>query len=305
MIQFTRNGKFRRLSVTISRYVDNVDTPGNGFPITESLLQKFGNYPALTEQYLVSMTDVAFDQRVEAFKVWLAAKYNFLSINDFQNSYSGVDEVLCVPENIAGQAELVITSNTNLLIYFDATGSMGTTYTALDDMRRTVFKDKLLPFYNNDQALYDSKVRLIDFQTERAFQAMNHMNKVLEGNTVVMVFQNEAVPIYHTAPFNSVPKTDMVNDLVLLKQRITNSRPNKYKVLSFHLHGPGGWRTSSDAYKAMMKAVELGNSGFEAETANLTNYPEVKFLYDLDHSQTPQYYLNEIIQAMNNLGYAI
>ena len=308
MIQLLKTGKFRKTSITINRYIAGVLSNGDGFPITESILQGFLTYPPITEEFLATMSDASFDDRVDGFKEFLKSKYNFVTDSMLNLVFQGTDETLCVPDVIESESEIVINQDTNLLIYFDNTGSMGDTYTKLDQMRRTLFKNRLIAFYNNDDALYESKVRLINFTNERAFRAMNHMGISISGNTLIMLFQNEAnggLSYYHTVPFNGVAHPNMIEDLNLLKSRIDGLPNNAWKVVSFHIHGPGGWKTSSDAYKAMMQAVENGNNGFEASEKNLTNYPDVKFVYDLLEGQPPEYYLDNVITTMRTMGYQI
>lgn len=58
-------------------------------------------------------------------------------------------------------SEIKIDSTTEINIWFDNSGSMNSTLTPLQTMQSTILKDCLLPIYNNDSALYDSKVRVI------------------------------------------------------------------------------------------------------------------------------------------------
>jgi hypothetical protein len=305
MIKFVKNGKYRNLEVEIKRYVENVEIPGDGFPIRESLINAFANNAFATEEFLASMSDIDFQKRVLDFKAHLISKYFFLKENDFQNLSSGTDESLCVPEVIASESNIVIDSLTNIILYFDNTGSMNSTYNKLDIMRRTVFKDKLLSYYKNDAALYEEKVRLLNFTNEKAFNVANHQGISVIGKTLVIIVQNEAHPTYHNSVFNGQSTESMKTDLFLLKQRIIENRPNGWSVLSVHIHGKGYWRSITDGYKLMMQAVQNGNNGFENEEENLLNYPEVNFIYDLDEGSTPTYYLDKIIAAMREMGYRI
>jgi hypothetical protein len=305
MIRFVNNGKFRNLEIEIKRFVNGLDTPGDGFPIRESVANAFGVYQSATPEFLATISDTDFQNRIIAFKAYIISKYFFLSENDFQNLSSGTNESLCVPELISSQSEIVIDSQTNIIFYFDATGSMNNTYNKLDIMRRTVLKDKLLSYYRNDVALYEEKVRILNFTDERAFTAANHRNIAINGNTLIVLVQNEASPIYHSSVFNGKPTGSMKTDLALLKQRIIENRPNGWKVLSVHIHGPGSWRPISDAYKLLMQAVQNGNNGFENNEDNLLNYPEVNYIYDLNEGSTPTYYLDNILAAMQKIGYRI
>jgi len=305
MIRFVKNGNYRNLELHIKRFVNGVETPGDEFPIIENITSKFGNEEIVTEQYLVTMPDSMFAQRVEAFKTHLLSKYPFLSVNDFINSAGGNDPIFCVPDVINGTAEIVIDEETNIIFYFDSTGSMGNTYQKLDIMRRTVLKDRLFSYYNNDQEKYDEKVRLKNFSNERAFYAANNQGLSVSEKFIIVVVQNEAVPVYHNSVFNGTIPLQLSQDITALRETIESQRPTAYNVLMVHVTGAGGWITYSNAYKEMMEAIRNGTSGFETETTNLSNYPEVNYLYDLDSDATPEYYLDALVTSLQSMGYRI
>lgn len=308
MIQLVKNGKFRNTSVTINRLIAGVLSNGDGFPITESILQGFYGLPPITEEYFASMSDVAADQRVIAFKSFMKSKYSFVTDSMLNLTFNGTDTLLCVPDVVESESGVVINQDTNLLIYFDNTGSMGDTYAKLDEMRRTIFKDRLIAFYNNNDELYESKVRLINFTDERAFKAMNHNGLDVSGNTLVFLFQNEAngpKSFYHHSSFTGIAHPNMKEDILALKTRINGLNTDAWRAVSVHIHGPFGWRPITDSYKEMMQAVQLGNAGFELEESNLKNYPQIKYVYDLLDGQSPEYYLDNIITTMRDMGYQI
>ena len=300
MIKFVKNGKFRRLSVTINRLVAGVLTPGDGFPITESILQGFGESDLISEESLTMMNDIDFDLRADAFKSFLVSKYSFLSAADFDNTASGIDTVLCVPE-IISTGIIQITNQTDIILIFDSSGSMNTALAPLVTMRDTLLKNMLLPFYGNDEALYNSKVKIISDGTERTFRALNNYGFGFPNPTLVMVFQDEANSSY-TGTSSILPKKgDFINDMFSLRNSLNSFDPDYYRGIIFQVVNLLG---EGVQFKNLIQAVQNGTVDY-ALPHNLTDKSEVGYVYDVIANGTPQFYLDLIVNKMRELGYDI
>ena len=58
----------------------------------------------------------------------------------------------------------------HIMIHVDGSGSILATRRQLDIMKDTLLKEALLPYYNNDEDLYNKRVTIIDDSGERTLQ---------------------------------------------------------------------------------------------------------------------------------------
>lgn len=301
MIQFVQTGEYRTQSVTIKRFVNGVEITGEGFPIVESMLQAFGSQPAVSSEALMSMTLGDYSFRVNQFKAYLTGKYSFLSAGDFVNNPSGTDNALCVPGLINGSGSIPITNQTEIIIFFDSSGSMNLTLTPLLEMRNTLLKNALLPFYNGDSVLYDSKVRVISEGSERTFHMLNNRGTAITAPTLLMIFQDEANSVYHTSSAIS-PRTAQFNtDIAALRSTLSSLSPNQYRGIVFQVTRLAGEGTQ---FKSLMQNVQAGSVNYPAGF-NLVDKPEIGYAYDVVNGQNSQYYMDLITLKMRELGYRI
>jgi len=201
--------------------------------------------------------------------------------------------------------KLVINKNTKIYIYFDSSGSMNSTLSPLQVMRDNLLKNRLLPLYGNDSAAYDNNVKVISNGNERTFEFLNMQGQTApEGNVIVLVFQDEASPIYHS---NSIEARTSAfsTDIQALKTRIANNfgtnNPNYYRGVVFQVDGDG-------TFKQLMSAVETGSHASYPSQYNLqseVSAGKVIFKYDVPDGDTPNNYLNRVIAALQQLGYNI
>ena len=66
--------------------------------------------------------------------------------------------------NYGGRREYDLPPNgaLHIMIHVDGSGSLLSTRVKLDEMKETLLKDALLPYYNNDEDLYNKRVTIID-----------------------------------------------------------------------------------------------------------------------------------------------
>lgn len=302
MIRFIYNGKFRTKKVTIKLFLNDIELFENGFPYEESLTQEFPGFNQINEEQFLALTDFQFNARVEAFKSFLVLKHSFLSMSDFVGSPTGIDNNVCLPGTIVSQSNISITANTEVIIFFDSSGSMNSTLSPLTIMRNTLLKTALLPFYGNNESLYDQKVRVISDPSERTFFQLANRSNSLSGEQLIMVFQDEAQPIYH--PINSFePRTlSFENDIALLRSRIEALPSSTYRGIVFQVsRGDDGYGLP---FKSLIQSVE-GGTGLYSGVNGLSDKSEFAYEYDVINGSTPNYYMDLIILKMQQLGYRI
>lgn len=301
MIQFVRTGKYRTKTVRIKRFVNGVETPGDGFPVVESLLDPFGNEPGLSEDQLIDLTDSEFTARTEAFKTYLLSKYVWLSPADFINASAGTDEETCVPGSIVGGGSIPITSDTEITIYFDSSGSMNATLAPLIEMRNTLLKNALLPFYGMDSLLYNEKVQVISNSSERTMNMLNNLGNPMPNRKLIMVFQDESNPSYHSSTSIVPRKALLETDITSLRSTIISRPPNTYRGIILQVTRNF---TEGAQFKAFIEAMQNGHPEYPLPY-NLSDRPEITIQYDVNNGQIPQYYMDLIIMKMRELGYRI
>ena len=126
---------------------------------------------------------------------------------------------------------VVIDDKTEINIYFDNSGSMSSTEAPLNTMATTILKNCLLPFYNNDSALYDSRVKVLNMGqlglNERSYGCMARTGTTINITKVInLSFQDEGSAIYHggTGWTNTQTRTNTFNsDITLLRNNINNN----------------------------------------------------------------------------------
>ena len=195
-----------------------------------------------------------------------------------------------------------ITQNTNIIIYFDSSGSMNETLTPLQTMKDTLLKDALLPFYNYEEALYDSKVLVVNNGTERTLYMLDMLQATPPtGNTIVMVFQDESSSYGVNSGWvdTDVINTQGINDLAALRTRLNSYASNYFSGIVFQVANPG--YSGADEFKLFLEAIENG-TGLYSGSNGLSDKSEIKFKYDIVNGDTPQYYLDRITEALAELG---
>lgn len=194
---------------------------------------------------------------------------------------------------------ITINRDTHIYIYFDSSGSMDETLAPLEEMRDTLLKEALLPFYENDEALYDSRVVVISQGDERTIDMLNINGATPVGNVVSLVFQDEANPTYHTTPFVS---TDAITanystDINTFRSRLDSFEPGYYRGAVFQVN-----HESDLGYDDFLQAVQNGTDSYSG-ASGLSDKEEVLFIYDITDGATADYYLTQVTGALENMGF--
>jgi len=193
---------------------------------------------------------------------------------------------------------VAINADTKIFIYFDNSGSMDDSLVPLQTMRDTLLKDRLLPLYDNDETLYDANVTIIEEGNERTMEMLNMQGLTPDGNVIVLVFQDEARVVYHNSSIT--PRTSSYNaDILTLRSRLSSFAENYYRAVIFQVEGD-----TNDVFRSFIQSIQNGTGDY-AGTNGLSDRPEFNYKYNLTDGGTPQYYLDEIVDALEELGYEL
>ena len=196
----------------------------------------------------------------------------------------------------------------HIMIHVDGSGSILATRKQLDIMKDTLLKEALLPYYNNDENLYNKRVSIIDDAGERSLQFFKQATK--KDNVLAIAFQDEAAPDYHLPNFNKKPQDAYSHDLSGLKNGL-NDYNGLYRGIMFQVDRG---RVFSKSFKEMVECAWNGEGYLSKE--NLKKYHRDNNLSNIKNKQgivfsdeyharsegNPQYYLDLIFKASKRVG---
>jgi hypothetical protein len=196
----------------------------------------------------------------------------------------------------------------HIMMHVDGSGSILNTRKQLELMKETLLKDALLPYYNNDEQLYNRRVTIVDGNGERTLQFFN--TAASKDNVLALVFQDEASPAYHLPTFNKKPQNHYSDDLNKLKSSL-NGYGGLYRGVMFQVDRG---RTFAKSFKEFVECAWQG-SGYlkndnlkkyywEENQHHIKNKDGIVFsdVYHAKDSGDPQYYLNLIFEASKRVG---
>jgi hypothetical protein len=76
------NGRYRRSLLMMRKFLDGTESFIGGFPISESILSSFAEYPALTQEEFQRLNERAYQMRLSAFYVYMSLKHPFFSVQN-------------------------------------------------------------------------------------------------------------------------------------------------------------------------------------------------------------------------------
>jgi len=175
-------------------------------------------------------------------------------------------------------------------------------------MKNTLLQNCLLPFYNNDVNLYNQRVTITSVSNERAINWIATQPSNASYNVVNLAFADESNIYEAESPGVSGWTDGSVSgnsDIVLLRTNLLNATTQtSHRGVIFQVDMLSGGNDAYPQYQAFMNALFNG-IGYYSGTAGLSDKSEVSCTQDTVAGSTPQYYLDLIVAAMNNLGYNI
>ena len=205
--------------------------------------------------------------------------------------------------------ETEIDAETNLVFIFDGSGSMSGTLQPLQEMRDTILKTTLLPYYNNDSAAYDAKVKVVTISSlsdplyEKTFKMLNYENQVLTGKRIVMVFQDEADEYTGGSTFSPYNSRSPIydSDLSELRMNLLSHKENYYFGVIFQVTDD---TTDGANFKAMLQACKGGVGNYSGSNG-LSDKSNIKVKYDITDGGTASYYKNLVVDTLNEFGFTV
>lgn len=215
------------------------------------------------------------------------------------------------PESVIGP-ELIIGPDTYIYIWFDSSGSMNSTLDPLITMKNTLLKDALLSFYNNESATYDNHVFVQNYQHERTMDVIMRSANTLSpstppntllpdyqfpveaSNIIVLWFQDESTPYNDFITRNSTYQAD----IGALRTRIETFPLSFYRSVFFQVD------FANDDFKTGLQKIETSTAPFNG-IYGLSDKNEFGFKYNITDGGTAEYYLEEILSALEELGFEV
>jgi hypothetical protein len=120
--------------------------------------------------------------------------------------------------------------DTSILVFFDSSGSMNSTFHPLQVMRDTILRDALLPCYGTVE-LYEKKVRVISRPDERGIAWLGEGFK--DDKSIVFIFQDESEGTYYNSAERYQPI--FMPDLYNLRKTIEEFDGSYYRGIVFQV----------------------------------------------------------------------
>lgn len=207
----------------------------------------------------------------------------------------------------------LIDIDTEINIWFDNSGSMDSTLEPLLVMQDTLLRQALLPYFNNDDNLYDERVKVRLFSnydispsepfqdpTERTLLMISAPTKTSTATRVInLLFQDESSPYdADGSTFNTSVKTPVYTYDVAKTRNALESAQYKYNAIIFQVNtGPNTY----PGFGYFLRAVQYGRDSY-AGTGGLSDFDNIDYYYNVRAASTPEFYTELIVDALNNAG---
>lgn len=185
--------------------------------------------------------------------------------------------------------------NTDINIIADSSGSMNTTRDILNAAVTTgALKARLLPFYNNNETLYNQRVKFFENATERTY-GTGMLNSIGRGGTklINLVFQDET----DGEGYESTNSSSYNADTTAFRTKLNSYALGTFAGIVFQVNNSSS--AVSLRFKTFLQNVKLGLAPFTS--LNLADKPEIKHVYDITAASTQQYYVDSIVNAILSL----
>jgi hypothetical protein len=224
-----------------------------------------------------------------------------------------------------------IDESTEINIWFDDSGSMGSTLSPLETMQSTILQACLIQLYNNDVALYNEKVKVLSMNNTQVtgastFEAFalclgadRNISRTLDPSTnlvINLVFSDENTPYWYGnagSPTwdNTVRRGEWGNDaskrydadIVQVKTNLANAATQNYDIRGcmFRINtGPNSFQ----GFRSLVQATFIDEGAYTNPYNLSAEFAANIYKYRLDTvaGSTAVYYKNEIVSALNDLG---
>jgi hypothetical protein len=220
----------------------------------------------------------------------------------------------------------VIDSTTEINIWFDDSGSMSSTLSPLQVMRDTVLKPCLLPFYNNDEALYNTKVKIIEMSEcdedgcndESFIKCIGKKRNYLRtpdttvGLVINLAFADESDDYGYggNETFNEGIRESYYDDNIQkTKTNLTTAFSENYDIRGtiFRVATLYGGSEYYVGFRDLVEATFVSRGAYAPPFNLADEFDTSIFNYEktVTAGSTPIYYRDKIVSALQNLGISI
>jgi len=200
--------------------------------------------------------------------------------------------------------------NLYIMMHVDGSGSILNTRKSLEVMKDTLLKEALLPYYKNDEGLYNKRVSVVDGEGERTLKFFAQAAK--KENVLALVFQDEAQPDYHLPNFNKKPEDNYMDDLKKLRGNL-NGYGGLYRGIMFQVDRG---KTFAKSFKEFVNNAWQGEGYLNGpgeslkpyywrdNTNHIRNRNGIVFSdeYHVNSEGDPAYYMSLIMDASRKVG---
>jgi len=208
-----------------------------------------------------------------------------------------------------------IDTKTQLNIWFDDSGSMDETLAPLQEMRDTILKATLLPFFDNDETIYNERVQVKLFSeypmiNNNIYYDLGSFERTLlmlsaprTSNSITrvinLVFQDESSPYNAEIPnFNTSVATDVLKFDIINARRYFTTSPYDVNSVIFQVHTENG---RYKGFRGFLNAIQNGTDYYAGDNG-LSDIDAVDYVYRVTPAYTPQYYAQLITAQLNALN---
>jgi len=296
-----------------------VGNPGDVWPMDQTM-NAFMASTAVTQADLAPFIEFTTESLIQTPPLLIAAPGQTITWScpdgspvDFCN---GAPQCIVTDSIPCGQGQ-ALTSETEINIWFDNSGSMNTTLSPLQLMQSTILQTCLLPIYNNDVALYNERVKVLNMVSgswnynerfirclaeERNFQrtADTSVDQVIN-----LTFADESNSYGYggSAPFNSGSRTSGYDTDIAYLRNVMSTVGYTIKGTAFRVNtGPNYY----PGFKGLTQATFINNGAYSVPN-NMSDYYSVNFNCNLDTlaAGSATYYRDQIVAALTALGISI
>lgn len=203
---------------------------------------------------------------------------------------------------------ILIDPDTYLNIFFDISGSMNTTLAPLREARDNYLKDALLPFFDNNESVYNSNVTFIEISNERPIKWIS----LQEGPLTVSNFgsNNKIINLAFTdenSPYNQLQSVNqtLIDDINTLNSNLASipSDPNNYRSILFSVVNSVAIEYQQGAYDLIKGNGDFGNNATTNTISGLVDEGKIGLMRLVPQAKSAQYYTDLIISSIEGLGY--
>jgi len=230
-----------------------------------------------------------------------------------------------------GNVSTPISSTTEINIWFDDSGSMGATKLALQGMQTSntlSLKECLLPIYQNDEVLFDERVKFFNMSQNPALGSGNDAERFIrclgEGRNFLRTADTSVTQVINltfadestkygadtTNPPPTSPMPDYLTDVAyVISQQATV--PHDLRGVAFRVMSPVTPSNPNPnqylGFRQLTQATFINNGAYNGNLAPPTNLSQFflsKYNMNLDvaAAQNTEYYRNLVVAALNAIG---